>query len=1372
MYYGGIDLGTSSVGWALTDEQYRLIHKKGKDLWGVRLFDEAEPAKERRSSRVSRRRRARETARIGMLREYFSAEIEQTDPGFYQRLEESKYHREDKRTKEKYAIFADGDFTDREYYETYPTIFHLRKELLESTEWHDVRLVYLAVLNLFKRRGHFLNEYLGETDKEGGMDELYRTFCDSLPEELELKFPELCAAAADFEQILGNRDLSRSGKAEELLAFLGMTKKENKKEFELVKMFCGLSGKLAVIFGKHSLGSEFEKKELSFRSSAYEETMTEIGDILPQEYLDVIEAAKNIHDKGLLGDILKGETYLSIARVASYKKHKADLTLLKKTLKKYCKREEYDAYFRVMADDNYSGYVGSVNSEKERSGKDGLQRGKFRRNRNAKKENYKNFWKKTKELLNQMPEEDEDVRYLKQELEKETLLPKQLTSVNGVIPNQVHLSELKKILSNAEGYLPFLLEKDESGLTVSERIVRLFQFQIPYYVGPLYIREGEEGRKWVKRKEGGKVLPWNMEEKVDLAKTREAFITGMVRRCTYMEGQYVLPKNALLYEAFMALNELNNVRIHGEKLPVALKQQIYRELFMTGKRITRKRFWEYLVADGQLSKEDTDAISGIDGDFKQSLVSYGRFYSVFGEELKNRDIWDMAEQIIFWGTVYSNDKKLMKELITETFGEKAQKTLLSEAQMKRISGYKWKDWGRLSAAFLTLRGCSKDPNEGGVIYSLIEALWETDCNLMELLSDRFTFMDNLEERTKKNEKLLGEFSYQDLEDSYLSAPVKRMTWQTILILKELYGVMGEPPKKLFLEMPREHGEKGKRTVSRKKKLEALYKGCKEDGRNWEQEIKGLTEDQLRSRKLYLYYTQMGKCMYTGRPIDLETLLRENSRYDIDHIYPRHFIKDDSIENNLVLVEKESNGHKKDHYPIEASIRQERSRHWKFLKEKGLITEEKYKRLTRSWEFTEEELAAFINRQIVETGQAAKYTAQLLKRLLPETEIVYVKAGNVSDFRNKRDLLKSRVVNDFHHAHDAYLNIVVGNTYDTKFTKSPIHYIRNYKRDPEKYRYHMDRMFDFDVIRDGVTAWKAGKDGTIVTVNKMMKKNTPLLTKRAYEAHGGIAEQTIYSAKEAKAESYIPVKSGDERLGDVTKYGGFSSVAGAYYFLAEHGKEGKRKRTLEQMPIYLKERLEQDEEALKEYCIKKLGLVNPDIRIKKIPFRSFVKRNGYYMYLGGKTNAQIWIENGVSLCLSRQWVNYIKRMENFNSNEKEEDNRADKKKEITKQRNEELYQELLTKHRDTIYAKKPNPVYPKLSAKQNDFKELTLREQVRVLLELLKATQCVNLGVKAAEIDLKVSPLNIGKGIGNEEEFLLIYQSVTGIYTRTIDLKTV
>lgn len=70
-YYLGLDLGTSSVGWAVTDRNYQLMRAKGKDLWGVRLFEEAQTAADRRTNRVARRRRQRETARIGLLKEYF-----------------------------------------------------------------------------------------------------------------------------------------------------------------------------------------------------------------------------------------------------------------------------------------------------------------------------------------------------------------------------------------------------------------------------------------------------------------------------------------------------------------------------------------------------------------------------------------------------------------------------------------------------------------------------------------------------------------------------------------------------------------------------------------------------------------------------------------------------------------------------------------------------------------------------------------------------------------------------------------------------------------------------------------------------------------------------------------------------------------------------------------------------------------------------------------------------------------------------------------------------------------------------------------------------------------------------------------------------
>ena len=180
-YYLGLDMGTASVGWAVTDENYHLIRKKGKDLWGIREFEEALTAVDRRTKRTSRRRRQRETARIGLLKEYFHDAITQKDEMFYSRLENSKYHIEDKDENVRYknVLFCDADYTDKDYFKEFPTIFHLRKALLASPDTHavrqDIRLVYLALLNMFKHRGHFLNTSLSE---DGGNRRLSEAYTD------------------------------------------------------------------------------------------------------------------------------------------------------------------------------------------------------------------------------------------------------------------------------------------------------------------------------------------------------------------------------------------------------------------------------------------------------------------------------------------------------------------------------------------------------------------------------------------------------------------------------------------------------------------------------------------------------------------------------------------------------------------------------------------------------------------------------------------------------------------------------------------------------------------------------------------------------------------------------------------------------------------------------------------------------------------------------------------------------------------------------------------------------------------------------------------------------------------------------------------
>ena len=147
---------------------------------------------------------------------------------------------------------------------------------------------------------------------------------------------------------------------------------------------------------------------------------------------------------------------------------------------------------------------------------------------------------------------------------------------------------------------------------------------------------------------------------------------------------------------------------------------------------------------------------------------------------------------------------------------------------------------------------------------------------------------------------------------------------------------------------------------------------------------------------------------------------------------------------------------------------------------------------------------FISRQLVETRQSTKAAASILQQVIPDTQIVYVKAPTVSKFRKDFKFLKVREMNDYHHAKDAYLNIVVGNAYFVKFTSNPIHFI---KENPGR-SYNLKKMFEQERIeRNGEIAWEGG-NGTIVTVRKFMEKNNILVTRRSYEATGALFDQQI------------------------------------------------------------------------------------------------------------------------------------------------------------------------------------------------------------------------------------------------------------------------
>ena len=365
-YYVGLDMGTSSVGWAVTDTDYNLLRAKGKDMWGVRLFSEASTSADRRSHRTSRRNNNRKKAREGYLREIFADEINKVDPGFYERLHDSKYYLEDKSNNVPFVLFADTDYTDVQYYEEYPTVFHLISELTseEGKKPHDVRLIFLACLNIFKHRGHFLNDALSGD----GIDDIGE-LCVSLADELqeyyqsfeqddktEVKDINAKEFETAFSDILTNKNLSNSSKKRALVEKFNLNNK-SKYLIEMISLACGLTATVSNAFYKDTYDEEQKKLKLSFKSSTLDEDMQKVEEMLTEEEYEIVCLLKKIHDWSVVSVIMGSYKYISDARVESYNKHKADLVKLKALYKEYA-RDKYDDMFRVMSENSYSAYVG------------------------------------------------------------------------------------------------------------------------------------------------------------------------------------------------------------------------------------------------------------------------------------------------------------------------------------------------------------------------------------------------------------------------------------------------------------------------------------------------------------------------------------------------------------------------------------------------------------------------------------------------------------------------------------------------------------------------------------------------------------------------------------------------------------------------------------------------------------------------------------------------------------------------------------------------------------------------------------------------------------------------------------------------------
>lgn len=925
-----------------------------------------------------------------------------------------------------------------------------------------------------------------------------------------------------------------------------------------------------------------------------------------------------------------------------------------------------------------------------------------------------------------------DIQCIEEAIESNTFLPRQNSRNNGVFPYQLNLNEMRTIIENQSKYYPFLKDKAPSfpdGKTEEYKIVSLLKFKIPYYIGPLsqpndYVRDDKRDNHWVQfrgENNQGIINPWNFSQIVDLEGTADKFISNLTNYCTYIFGENTLPKESLIFQAYKVLNDLNNLKVNGSLISKEDKDYIIQNVYLKKKKINGKDIVNALKNKYKLSDEDLTVTTKGSGKsigedevdltmFNSSLSSFIDMSNpnAFGPEFyKDSSKFELAEKVIELITIVE-DKELLKERL--------KKLELSDNQVNYLFKQKYSGWAPLSRKLLdgiTIDCVNENTGEAYPV-TIIDVMRDTPLNFMEIYETKGSQFSGFKEKVAELNDEKNICRDDLIEESYASPAMKRSVRQTFKVIDELKNTLNiDHFDRIFVEATRAPGEAGKMVKSRKKQLQEAYDAAKDlvdqelrdDLQKLRDDLEKQTDDQLRRKKVYLYFIQLGKSVYSGEKIDLNEL---DKNYDIDHIIPQAKLKDDSF-NNMVLVERELNNKKQDEYPIPSIIISEQGRNWiKKLakiqdknKRSYFMPKDKANRLLRpeSKQLTSDELNGFINRQLTLTNQSVKAVCDILKMTEKGSEIVYSKANFVSDFRklcgelrpSYDAFVKVRDINDFHHANDAYLNIVVGNVYYEKFKNFYINNRIDYDNNGKKYlsvlasklftktqaddktgniyweaHFHNEKETDSNGKERTIKVRDEGTESTFDKIEHYMELNDPLVTQMQYTSSGKqgffnkITLKTKAKDNEDNTDKLFPLKqhlrSDSNKVMDVNKYGGYSDMTTPYFMLVKsEGKKGKHIYSLESIPtIYLKS-FKKKEEKIK-YLTEVNSLKNPIIIVDKLLMKSILEipqvsnegnTCGYAkLAFTGRTNDNLILINLSELHLTVEWKKYYKAISNF------------------------------------------------------------------------------------------------------------------------------
>ncbi|UQS85965.1 type II CRISPR RNA-guided endonuclease Cas9 (plasmid) [Nicoliella spurrieriana] len=1344
-YHIGLDIGTNSVGFAAIDDTGQLVRKKGKTIIGARLFKEGETAAERRTFRTTRRRLKRRKWRLHMLDAIFDDEISKIDSTFFLRMKDSNLVPSDKNRHFKGSLLF-PEVGDSKFNQQYPTIYHLRFALMNEHKKFDLRSIYLAMHHIIKYRGNFLDttpvsQFNSQKTAFNDFIEQLNFYFNTLFDDSEKIINESNGTKVESELL--NTNIKNYDKQKDIVKLMDL--KQDDKAFnkittnlirEISKAILGYGTKLNLLLNLPVDPKDKDRiKELTVElgSEDIDAKLEELVPDLDDNQRAILDIIRKWYAQVTLNQIIPNGMGLSESMIKKYHDHAEHLKL-------------------------YKQLINNLDDAKKQAGLETAY-DKYIHNKRLGKINREEFYKEVRKNL----DDSELAQKIGELIEKDNFMPKQRTSDNGVIPHQFHQIELRKIIDNQKQYYPFLGElnpnHNRDGVA-HYKIEELVAFHIPYYVGPLITKEEQlktSGKQfaWMVRKSNGAITPWNFDQKVDRMASATAFIKRMTTKDSYLIGEDVLPDESLIYQKFKVLNELNMVKINGSRISVADKQRIFEDLFKTQKTVTVKKLQNYL----NLPKVEITGLSD-PKKFNNNLGTYNDFKKIFGSKIDDPNLQSDFENMIEWSTVFES-RDIYRAKLNEI-------SWLSDDQINKLVNKRYRGWGRLSKKLLV--GLKNQDGE-----RVLDQLWNTNSNFMQIQSQP-DFATQIEEANGSKISKIG--PEKILDDTYTSPQNKKAIRQVMLVVEDIKNAMGSDPASISIEFTRSPADKAERTKSRANKIRAAYRNVADEIAN--SDLGDELETAAKSKrgitdKLFLYFTQLGRDMYTGEPINIDHL----EQYDIDHILPQSFVKDDSLSNR-VLVRTSVNNKKSDNVPNEMFGKKMGS-FWRYLQSNGLINKRKLKHLTMNPDNVDKySMRGFVQRQLVETSQVIKLTANILNEIYPDSHIIEVTAKMNHQLRLDFDFIKNRLVNDYHHAFDAYLTVFAGTYLYRRYPKLKAYFVygenqfnTNDRLDLRRFNFLHDLYLqDLSKIdnQDYYGVVKQYRDLLIHKANEIYEYQFMLTTHEVTVENGAMFKQRIYPARSARngsKKNLIPIKSDKS----IYEYGGYSHNNDSYMAVVRI----KDKRGNKYKVVGVKRRwLDQ---------LKQLSGLDYNKALRQLLLPEFTNKKGtkqFEIVVGRIFKNQLIIDGQDKFTLGTSAYKYnAKQLVLSSKSIQTLSNANDLSYSDLSKAYDDVYQEIINKMDkymplyDSSGIRNGFDLFKKLPNKNefNGSKKIT-SGKFEILTEILNGLHANSKTGKLKEIGLgtPLGQMQTQSGVILSEDAIICYQSPTGLFERKIRLK--